>query len=464
MYLTTPIYYVNDKPHLGHAYCTLAADVLARYHRRKGDKTFFLVGTDEHGAKVAEAAERAGKDPQEFCDEMSREFKRAWKNLNISYDYFIRTTDSAHQKTVKDFLLKLRKAGAIYQGEYQGLYCTGCEKFLTEKELINGLCPEHQKKPEKVKEKNYFFALKKYLPKIKKIIEEDEIKILPKERQAETLGLFKQDLDDFSISREKVKWGIPLPWDKSQTVYVWVDALLNYLSGSRMTEGGFWPPDLQIIGKDILKFHTIYWPAMLLAAGLDLPKQIFIHGYFTVNGQKMSKSLGNVIDPNDLIQKFGLDGTRYLILSQFPFGQDGDISLNRLREKYNADLANGLGNLVARILKLRSYEATKLRSNEATELRSKIEEIRENYEKAFENFQLYEALRVIWQFISYLDKYIDQEKPWIFTGSTRIYNNLEVGLKEIASLIQPFMPETAEKIRDGLEKGKKEVLFPRITG
>jgi methionyl-tRNA synthetase len=533
-YLTTPIYYINDKPHLGHAYCTLAADVLARYHRQKGDKMFFLTGTDEHGAKVVEAATKMYPKErdyqitkailQKFCDQISEEFKKTWKNLNISYDYFIRTTDAVHQKIVENFLLKLKEKRAVYQGEYEGLYCTGCEKFLTEKELVDGLCLEHQKSPEKVKEKNYFFALKKYLPKIKKLIEKDEIKILPLERKAETLGLFKQDLDDFSLSREKVEWGIPMPWDKTQTVYVWVDALLNYLSGSiksqipndklqinskfkiqnskpatsdqqPATSNQYWPPDLQLIGKDILKFHTIYWPAMLLAAGLELPKKIFIHGFFTINNQKMSKALGNVIDPNDLIKKFGLDATRYLILSQFPFGADGDISWQKLIEKYNADLANGLGNLVARVvtmvgkyqsvLSLRGVPTLIGTTKQSRPIpitmglprsphffRKKcgvLAMTRRKYEKAFTNLQLYEALKIVWEFISHLDKYIDQEKPWVLIKKKKvdeleeILYNLKVGLKEITFLIQPFMPGTAQRIRDGLKGGKKEVLFPRIN-
>jgi len=473
-YLTTPIYYVNDKPHLGHAYTTIAADALARYHRMKKEEVFFLTGTDEHGTKIMEAAEKANKKPKEFCDQISQEFKKTWQNLNISYDYFIRTTSKKHQKTVEKILLKLKKKGVIYKSKYKGLYCSGCEKFLRRKELINNLCVFHQKKPKEISEENYFFSLKEYLPQLKKMIEKDKIKILPPERKAEVLGLFKQKTGDFSISREKVEWGIKMPWDKSQTVYVWVDALINYLSGTECSENSkfkrYWPVDLHLIGKDILKFHTIYWPAMLLALGLELPKQIFIHGYFTVDGQKMSKSLGNVIDPNDLIRKFGVDATRYLILSQFPFGADGDISLKRLAEKYNADLANGLGNLLNRLLGMREKcKIKKINLNEKSE--RKRTKLQKKYEKALQNFQLYEALLIIWDRISYFNKYIDKKTPWILIREKKldklkeILYNIHIGLKEIVFLLKPFMPQTAEEIEKNLKKEikRRRALFPRIN-
>ncbi|MFH2104698.1 MAG: class I tRNA ligase family protein [Parcubacteria group bacterium] len=323
-YITTPIYYVNDKPHIGHAYTTVAADVLARYHRLRGDDVHFLTGNDEHGDKVARSAEEAGQEPQAFCDEMSAKYQLTWDRLNIGYDDYIRTTEPRHKEAVQDFLTVLKDKGAIYEGTYEGLYCTGCEKFLTDKELVDGECPDHKKAPEKLSEKNYFFKLGDYLNEVKRQIEKDEIKVDPENIKREVLGLFKQDLQDFSVSRESVKWGIELPFDKSQKTYVWVEALQNYITAIGYKDDQkkfkrYWPADVHLMAKDIIKFHAIFWPAMLLAADLPVPKQIFAHGFFTIDGQKMSKTIGNVIDPNDLVDEYGADATRYLILSQFWF-------------------------------------------------------------------------------------------------------------------------------------------------
>ncbi len=305
--ITTPIYYVNDKPHIGHAYTTLAVDVLTRFFRLRKKEVFFLTGTDEHGAKIAQTAKALGITPKELCDKNSELFKEAWKNLGIKYDYFIRTTDKRHEEAVKKFVAKLKDKNAIYEKEYTGLYCTGCEKFLTEKELVDGLCPDHKTRPEKISEKNYFFKLKDYLQKVESLIKNNKLKIGPENAKKETLGLFKQSLEDFSVSRQKVEWGIDLPFDTNQTVYVWVDALLNYRTGDgSKTFENYWKNGIVIhlLAKDILKFHAIYWPAMLLAADEKVPDEEFIHGFFTINGQKMSKTLGNIIDPNDLVKKF----------------------------------------------------------------------------------------------------------------------------------------------------------------
>ncbi|MFC1662705.1 class I tRNA ligase family protein, partial [Patescibacteria group bacterium] len=346
-YITTPIYYVNDKPHIGHAYTTIAADVMARYWRKKlgEDNVFYLTGTDEHGAKVAESAEKAGKSPKEFTDEVTELFKEAWAKLDISHNYFVRTTDERHHKSVDKFMEQLKKSGSIYEGEYEGLYCRGCEKFLTEKELVDGKCEIHDTEPEQLKEKNYFFKLTDYADKVQELIESDKMVVEPAWAKSEVLGLFKQGLEDFSITRESVKWGVPLVFDKEQMVYVWVEALQNYISAIGYGDDDkefkkWWPASIHLMAKDILKFHAIYWPAMLLAVGTKPPEKQFIHGFFSIDGKKMSKSIGNVIDPNYLVEKFGSDATRYLLLSQFPFGQDGDIKAEKFAEQYNADLAN----------------------------------------------------------------------------------------------------------------------------
>ncbi|MDP1709606.1 MAG: methionine--tRNA ligase, partial [Candidatus Komeilibacteria bacterium] len=448
----------------GHAYTTLAADVIARAHKAKGDDSFFLVGTDEHGAKVAEAAAAAGKDPQTFTDEVAGEFRAAWKNLGIEYSDFIRTTEPRHKNRVAAFLEVLKKNGALYEGEYRGLYCVGCENFITAKELVDGLCPMHKKKPQEVVEKNWFFKLSEYLDKVGKLISSDKLKIRPDSAKKEALGLIKQGLEDFSLSREKVKWGIPLPWDESQTVYVWVDALLNYITARGYPDlGDAWPADLQLVGKDILKFHAIYWPAMLLAAGLEPQRELFVHGYFSIDGQKMSKSLGNVIDPNDLVKEYGVDGARYLILSQFPFGQDGDIKLEKFKEQYNADLANGLGNLVARISNL-------IEKNLGGEIYQKDHKpVASDFDDLFANYQFYEALKAIFLRINDIDRQIDKAKPWELVKTNKekakiFLSAIADEILNIAKDLRPFLPDTSEKIINQFSAkkiAKGESLFPR---
>ncbi|MEW6407711.1 MAG: methionine--tRNA ligase [Patescibacteria group bacterium] len=496
-YITTPIYYANAKPHIGHSYTTIAADVIARYNRMRGRDVFFLTGMDEHGTKIFQAAQKQKKELQVFCDEISAYFKSLWDSFSISYDDFIRTTEKRHKNGVLIFLEKLKKAGVIYKGKYEGLYCDGCEKFLTEKELVGGRCQYHQKPPKKISEKNYFFKLSKFLPKVKNLIENDEIKILPENEKKEVLGLFKQNLEDFSISREKVKWGIKFPYNKNQVTYVWVDALSNYITalGYDRAENfkKFWPADLHLIGRDILKFHAVFWPAMLYACGEKLPKNLFVHGFFTVNGQKMSKSLGNVIDPNEMIKKYSSDGARYLIISQFPFGQDGDINAGRFDEKYNADLANNLGNLAARVTKL--SEKTKNQKPKTKTTNQKLEKLVlknwEKYEKLLNIFKIDEALDVIYIIINFINKYIDDIKPWELQKKDpekferAMFDLLEV-LRHIGWMLNPYLPETSKKILEQLgvwerektrefEEIKKwkteidinkikkgEILFPRI--
>ena len=483
-YVTTPIYYVNDVPHVGHAYTTIATDVLARYQKGiLGEKNvFFLTGTDEHGTKVAEAAKKAGKKPQEFCDEVSLRFKKAWKDLNISNDYFFRTTDKRHIKKVQEIFQKIYENGKIYSGTYEGLYCVGCEKYLKEKELVNNCCPLHpNQKPIKQKEKNYFFKLKDYEKKLINLISSDKLKISPPSRKHEILSKITLGLEDISISREGVEWGIPLPspWGKGQTLWVWTDALFNYYTATQFLEkkSEFWPPDIHLVGKDILWFHAVIWPALLLAAGFkenNLPKKIFAHGFFTINGQKISKSLGNVISPEELIKEFGVDGTRYLLLSEFPFGTDGDISIKKLKTRYNADLANGLGNLVARIAKL--CEINNLNIKKLKEINKNEGNLEDKLRVALyiENLQFDEVLKFVWRYISGLDKYINRERPWERNASEakKILSKIIVGSESVTSLlkiteiIEPFLPETSKKIREIFEKEKIELpskpLFPRL--
>jgi methionyl-tRNA synthetase len=494
-YITTPIYYVNDKPHIGHAYTTIAADVLARYHRLAGDEVFSLTGTDEHGAKVAESADRAGKTPQEFCDENSAKFQLLWDRLDIANDYFIRTTSDYHKIGVAAFLNRLHEAGAIYEGEYQGLYCTGCENFITEKELVDGKCPAHNKAPEAIKEKNYFFRLKDYLPKVKELLDSGELKILPASRHQEVMGLLRQGLDDFSISRQSVKWGIGLPFDNRQVTYVWVEALQNYITALGYGQDGdklekFWPADIHLMAKDIIKFHAIFWPAMLIAAGLPVPKVVFAHGFFTVDGQKMSKSLGNVIDPDALVDELGADAVRYLLLSQFPFGADGDVKASNFAIQYNSDLANGVGNLTARVAAM----AEKYFGGEAPEkdkeFADEVAGIWGQYREAMADFQIDKAIEIIKKWQAFCDGYIERHKPWELAKTDPaklapvIYNLLEA-VRHLGLMVYPIMPSTGEKILmalgqgewqnqslhdlsqwGGLEPGTKvakgEALFPRL--
>ncbi len=477
-YVTTPIYYINDIPHVGHAYTTVSADILTRYYKQKlgNDNVLFLTGTDEHGTKVAAAAKEEGKEPKEYADSIVPKFEDAWKILNIDYDHFFRTTDIRHEKIVQEVLQKIYDKGLIEEGIYEGLYCVGCEKFLTESDLVNGKCPLHpNKKPIHQKEKNYFFKLSKYEGELIKDFESDNVNILPESRKKEILGKLKEGLKDIAISREEVSWGIPIPWDKKQTIYVWVEALFNYYTATQFLnhKQKFWPADLHLIGKDILWFHTVIWCALLKAADLPLPKTIFAHGFFSINGQKMSKSLGNVISPKELVDKFGADATRYLLESQFPFGEDGDFSIEKLIEGYNAYLANGLGNLISRVAKLCETARFVQSSNEKS---GHVIVEQESFDKAMEEFRFNDALSIVWEKISKLDKYINEEKPWellkLPEGSKKLGSIEDVlahavsQIQEIGILLKPFMPETSKKIIDQFEKpqiASSSPLFPRIV-
>jgi methionyl-tRNA synthetase len=466
-YITTPIYYVNGSPHIGSSYTTIAADVLARYHRLKGNKVFFLTGTDEHGGKIEKAAEKIGKSPKQLCDENVEKFKRAWNTLNISYDNFIRTTDSYHKEAVRKALEILYKKGLIYKGTYKGLYCLGCEQYKTESDLVDGKCPDHQKEPEIMEEESYLFKLSEFGDKIREKIEKDELLIRPEDKKEEVLNFLKKGLKDISVSREKVKWGVPLPFSPNLTSYVWIDAFLNYLTGigwkgekGKVPE--FWPPDVQLMAKDIIRVHATIWTAILMGLEIPLPKQLFVHGYFTVDGQKMSKSLGNVIKPFELVNKFGVDGTRYLLLSACPFGNDGDISWEKLEEKYNADLAKGLGNLLARVITLAEKLDIKQYKDPQVPAKSFIDTQKENYDNGFKNLKFNESLSAVWEIIGYFDKYIEREEPWKGgKNAVEVVSDSLFALREIAELLKPFMPEASLKIIEQLKTKKSKPLFLR---
>jgi methionyl-tRNA synthetase len=445
--VTTPIYYVNDRPHLGHAYTTVAADFMARAHRLLGREVFFLTGTDEHGERIAETARARGLAPIKHCDEVVTGFQDAWKALSINYDRFIRTTEDAHVKGVEKLLKLLHEATGpdgrpvIYEGEYRGLYCTGCEKFLSGRDIEDDRCPLHPTQaPQKITERNYFVRLSAFLEQLKAKIENDDIRIRPEGRKREVLGLFAQGLDDFSISREKVEWGIPLPFDQSQTVYVWVDALSNYITGigfgDRPDEYAKWWNDgnvLHLMAKDILKFHAIFWPAMLMAVGERPPDEMFIHGYLTLIDQKMSKSLGNVIKPDAWVKDFGVDGARYLLTTIFRFGQDGEIREDMLREKYNADLANDFGNLVSRVSKmvLAHFDGYIPEADfgrpDVQDLRSTMVDEELNFIDAIDKVDPNVAVASAMSIVRDANRYFDHLQPWTLAKEGRL-NDLAVVL------------------------------------
>jgi len=469
-YITTSIAYTNMSPHLGFALELIQADVLARYHRTLNKNVFFLTGTDEHGKKVAEAAEKAGKSPAKFTSEIADKFRELTRVLNISNNDFIRTTDKKrHWPVVKKVWLGLKKKGDIYKKKYRGLYCVGCEAFIMKKNLKEGKCVIHQKAPEEIEEENYFFRLTKYSKKIERIIKKDKIKIIPEFRKNEMLNFVKQELEDISFSRPRkdLKWGIVVPDDNSQTIYCWADALTNYLSGAP----GRWPADVQCIGKDIQKFHCLIWPGMLLSLGLSLPKTIFVHGFITVGGQKMSKSLGNVIDPFELVKKYGTDAVRYFLLREIPATEDGDFTYEKFEQRYNADLASGLGNLVARVITLAKNSKSQITNSKQiqnSKFKTEINKTRKKWKRALEEFKFNEALISIWELIGFCDRYIEKEKPWSFNPVqdkkkiNEVMGNLLQAISEIAILLKPFLPETSEKIIKQLKTQKSQPLFPRI--
>lgn len=483
-YITTSIPYVNARPHIGHAMEFVEADVIARSHRRAGEDVFVLSGSDENALKNVQAAEQAGVPIREFIDVNANAFRELAHALDVHFDVFQKGSDPDHHRSSQELWRRCARAGDIYRKSYEGLYCVGCEAFYAPEELTSdGECFEHPgRKLERVAEENYFFRLSKYHGAIRDLITSGTLVITPESRRNEMLAFLERPLQDISISRtnERAKnWGVPVPDDPSQRMYVWFDALNIYQSGvgfalDDATYARWWPADLHVIGKGIIRFHAIYWPAFLLSAGLALPKTLFVHSYFTVNGQKMSKTIGNIVDPMAVVRDFGTDALRYYLLREIPPASDGDFSIEKLNERYNGDLANGLGNLVARVAAL-GERVSPIPVSDASlreDIRAAIREAREAVRSATDAFRFNEALAAIWFLIGVTDRFINETKPWAIANDAdfqEIVTNAAYAVSAIADLVQPFLPRTAERIGvqirfdDAAFTIKKgEVLFPRF--
>ena len=459
-YLTTPIYYVNSTPHIGHAYTTLAADILVRHHEQRGEDTFFLTGTDEHASKVYRVAEEEGLDPKVYVDQIAEKWREVPEKVDAEIDFFIRTTDEGHKDFVQDFVQRIYDNGDIYEDTYAGLYCVGCEAFKNEDELVDGKCPEHDTVPEWIEEKNYFFRLSKYQEPLLKLYDERPDFVLPDFRRNEARSFIAGGLEDFSLSRAGQPWGVPVPWDREQVVYVWVDALINYLSALTYARPGddlrerYWPHVRHLIGKDILRFHCIYWPALLLSAGYEVPRRIFVHGYLLLDERKIGKSLGNVIDPLGLIDVYGADAVRYWATRSVPFGQDGSVSIDSLHERYERELGNDLGNLVSRTTAMiAKYRDGRIVVAPGAEGAPSLDGLGPEVERRLDDFDLTGAIDAIWEAVRALNKFVTDSKPWELAKDEanaeqldRVLYALADGLRVIAVVAYAYLPNTAPQI------------------
>lgn len=501
-YITTPIYYPSANLHIGHAYCTTIADAIARFKRLAGYDVFFLTGSDEHGQKIQRTAESQGVTPLEYVDKIVANFKELWKRLGISNDDFLRTSEPRHHAVVQEFFRRMRDKGDIYKGEYTGLYCTPCESYWTELQLDeHGCCPDCHRPVEKVSEEAYFFKMSKYADKILKHIEDNPDFVVPTSRRNEMINFIKQGLEDLCVSRASFNWGIPVPDDDKSVIYVWFDAVINYITPTLDNSAlkKYWPADMHLVGKEIVRFHSIIWPCMLMSADLPLPKQIYGHGWLVVAGDKMSKSKGNVVDPMLLIDEFSADAIRYFLLREITLGQDGNFSRDALITRINADLANDLGNLLHRTLNMidKFQKGILLKADAGTELdkslRAEAVQTAKEYRQLMEDTQISDAVKLVWKFIGRANKYIDETMPWKLAKDesqkqtlANVLYNLAESLRIISVLISPFMPTTSRRIHEQLRVsqdfdaiqlddaevfgklgidhavGKPEQLFPRI--